>query len=445
MTDTAAPPPQSPVLRQPAPWLRWTAVVLAAAGWYVSLELARVSARGQHDSPFMNAVCGNHTNDSGCTAVLTSPQAYLTTGNQPGGVKLPVSVLGMGYFLFVALWYLFVGPPTRDRRMWHWIILATVIWGAWESINYIQVMAFELHRWCGGCLVAHAINGALLIVTLLAWPRRNIPQTSASHPTPRLALSTLTAGGLGFLLHLAVIYVIIAGNILRTERARYADLLYDPEFVTWDYRRQPEFDIALREDEFLAGDPNAPHTAFVFSDFQCPSCRELHVTLERVLANHPDDLRIAYRYYPQDPACNPNPDYHAGGHASGCIAARAAEAVRHIAGDRAYRQMCDLLYTRQRELPHLSGDAAQKRARTLIAEWVNEIGIDRAAFLSALDDPTITQRLDADISQAHELGLSAMPVVILDRRRLRGWTRMETWDVLLSPTAATQPVDDRNE
>ncbi len=418
------------------------AVLFCVAGWLVSADLLRVSAGGAAaDSPFLRAVCGGDGEGDGCKSVLTSPSAYFRIGSAPNSPRIPVSALGMAYFACAGLWYLFIGSPTRERRHWHVLILVLVIAGAFSSLSYVRLMAFVLHEWCGGCVAAHVLNGGLLLVTLLAWPWRAAKRPSAPHPGLRLVLATSTVGVLASFLHLFAVYLMIASSYVTRIEQRYKDVVQDSAYVQWNFGRQPIVDLKLSDDEHCTGAPEAPHTAVVFSDFQCTHCKTLHDLLAEILDRHPGRLRIAYRYYPQDPACNDNPDYVAGAHASACRAAAAVEAARVLGGPEAYERMRDTLFARQAQIPKRPPPQQTQAERELFADWAAELGLCRAAMLEAMDAPLVQERIQRDIALAHELGLKAMPAVFLDGRRLaHGWQMRSTWDALLAEDEASAEV-----
>jgi predicted DsbA family dithiol-disulfide isomerase len=54
----------------------------------------------------------------------------------------------------------------------------------------------------------------------------------------------------------------------------------------------------------------------------------------------------------------------------------------------------------------------------VLAGLAAEVGIDRTAFLAALDDPAHVAAVDADIAQAQAYGLSAVPATVIDGRYL---------------------------
>jgi len=417
-----------PPLVQPKPVLRWAAVLLAAAGWYLSFQSLRVSAGAEISDPVMRMVCGGPEDPGGCGSVLTSPQAYW--GRQTP-VPIPVSTFGLGYFAFVGLWYVLVGPPTRERRLWHVVLAAVVFLGVLQSLAYIRIMAVDLRQWCEVCLLTHAVNGALAVLTVLAWPWRRTPTAWRPHPPARLVLATTLAGALAFFGHVAVVYVYTAGAILQRRTAAYAEVLEDPVFIRWHFERQPTVDLPLYEDEWFAGSPTAANTVVIFSDFQCTHCRGAEQMIAEVLARYPDRLRVAHRYYPQDAECNPDPRYRAGGHAAACRAARAALAVRAVAGDAAYGQMRKLLYERQHEFPSKPLGKQDQAQQQCFEVWAAELGVDVAAFAAAMDSPAVHARVQADIALAEQLGVTAIPVVYLNRKRLLGWSQSETWNALL--------------
>lgn len=430
----------APRFAQPKGWLRWLAVLLAAAGWYVAWYSFRVSAGVEVRDALMEALCRGGEEPAaadGCAAVLTSDYAYWRVGGQASHLRIPTAVFGMGYFLFVAAWYLFVGPPTRSRAAWHLVILAAVLAGAGYSLYYLHVMASVLQQWCNSCLAAHGLNGALLLLTLLAFPWRPPRRPAGPHPSARLALAAALVGVLLLAVQFGWVFVNISGSLFRQADERLARIVRDPAYILWDFERQAVVDLPLGADELFAGSPTAPHTVVSFSDFRCRHCQEAHAMLVQVAEKHPDRLRLAFRYYPQDSVCNPNPKFRLTSHGVACRAARAAEAARRV-GDRdtalRYRK---LLWERQHQLPERQPD----QQRQLLEDWAAELGLDRAAFAAALESPAVSERIAADVALADRLGISEVPVLYLNGKRLAGWSRMEVWDVLLgAPGPATRPA-----
>lgn len=424
MTETSA----AALVCDPAPpssFLRWLAVGLAVAGWVLSSVLFAAGGRGVAQSALLDAVCGGGGAGAtwDCRSVLASRWGYLQIGPDEGALRLPVSALGMAYFGAVGLWYLFVGRATRARRGYHVLVLLVVAAGCLDSLEFVRVMAFELHQWCGLCLATHGVNGALLVVTILAWPWRSVGSASPPHPSGRLVLATSTAAVLLALCHLLVAVTLVQGTWLRRVGEAYRAIVDDPAYIAWDYERRPVEDLPVYPDEPLLGSPRAPHTVVVFGDFQCSQCRSAHDTLAALVQEHPGELRVAFRHFPQDPACNPHPNYRGGGHPGACRAARAVEAARIVGGSAAAVALRDLMYKQQRELE--SGH---------FVDWAREVGLEGGAFRAAMDSPAAMERVGADVELGLRLGISAVPVVYLDGRRLVGWSKPRIWEALLGVT-----------
>jgi protein-disulfide isomerase/uncharacterized membrane protein len=418
---------------QPKPWLRWLAVALAAAGWYVSMRAFLVSAQTAGHDPLLARFCGapDASGLDDCSAVLTSPQAYVPLGHEAGSLRIPMATFGMAYFAAFLFWHLFIGPPTYDRRGWHIVPVLVLIGGMWYSVSAIGVMWHVLNRWCPICLAAHGLNGGLVLLTLIAWPWRAPRAPVRPHPSARLALAVVMAGVFSLLLHVLYVDLVLAGSILKERTAEYAKVLGDPQFIRWNYERQSPADIPLYGDEVFEGSPDAPHTVVAFGDFQCTVCKRAHEMLTEVAKKYPGQLRIAFRYYPEDPACNANPRFRIGGHLSGCRAARAAEAARAVGGTEAYRKMQALLWERQNQLlrtPLAQQSAAQRQQ---FEDWAAELDLDRAAFGQAMESAAASERIGSDIELAKKLDVSVVPIVYMDGKRILGWNKPETWDVLL--------------
>ncbi len=432
----------SPAFRQPKNLLRWLAIALSVAGWFMSLQLLQLSLGSAQANPFLAAFCRGMeagAGESDCGSVIGSPQGYVQLfRNWP---KLPVSALGMAYFATVGLWFVLIGPPTRAGRGWHLCLALIVLCGAAASLNFIRIMAFELHRWCLVCLATHAVNGGLVLLTVLAYPWRAGREPAPAHPTRRLVLATGVSSLLVLINHLGFAYIVLLASAIVERGKAYAAVLDDPAFVRWDYERQPTVFIPAYEDEVYEGWAEAADTVVVFSDFQCPQCRTQHEVLGQVLRKYPGRLRIALRHLPLDSDCNPQARL-SGAHPSACRAARAVEAARLIGGPEQCLAMRQKLWDHQAAIPKRRYEQQSAAQRGLFADWAAELGMDRAAFEAAMDSPAATARVQADLELAGRLGVVEAPTVYLNGKLLRAARQMTAWQALLGPPpeSSTQPA-----
>jgi protein-disulfide isomerase len=436
---------------------RWTlrvaGLLLAAAGWWLSVDLTQLSGGGRASNPWLQSQCGGPEarNAGDCLSVLASKHAYLTlpggrqeqdeapatqpATSQPApvaeGPRIPWSVIGSAYFAFVFCWFLFVGPPVGNGRWWYAILLIVLIVGAFHSASFTHTMAVVLKRWCVGCVAAHVVNFGLLGVGLLGLlTRRRIPG-EPSHPRAALAGATLLAGVMfGMFL---ITYAALGGM---SDRARDATKLWmtivrDPDYPVLAGRqfvRQPIVNLPARAPEYSIGQPTAPNVIVAFIDFQCPSCKQFADVLDQVLDKSPDKVRADLRHFPHDRSCNP---HHRGGHPAACAAARAAEAARKVGGSAAFAKMKDLMYKRQAELEEAD-----------FVRWAVECGLDAQRFEAELKSEAVAQQVREDIELGNSLGVRSIPAPFFNGRKVDYWSNPSFWEILikLPPQAFQQPT-----
>ena len=419
-TAQSAPSAASPKRPRAAAVLGWAGLILAALGWWLSFDLLRLSEGLDATNPLVQAQCGGQSGSGDCLSVLRSERAK-------GPLGIPWAAVGMGYFAFVGVWYVFVGVPQRGQRRWLAPVALLVAAGLLSSAQLVGVMAVVLKTWCFGCLLTHGVNAALAIVTTAAFLVGGKPAPIAAHPAPRLAAATLLAAFSLALLNVTFVQLGRVGGKAIALRDQLLEITEDAEYIRMRYTRQAAVDIPLRDDEPWVGDADAPNTLVAFTDFQCPICAKAAQIIADALQKHSGRMRVTYRNFPQDSDCNPH--YPRRFHPAACNAARAAEAARLVGGADKAHQMRSLMYQRQREL-----EANRYQA------WASEIGLDATAFAAAMQSNQVDQRITEDMALGGKLGLEAMPVLFLNGRRLRFWQSAAIWDALLSDIPATQPA-----
>lgn len=420
----------APLAAVPRNSIRWIAIILAVAGWWISGRLLATSFAGQISGPLLQALCRGDASDdqtSDCQSVLASEWASIPISATPGAPRMPIAAYGMGYFAFVGLWYLLIGCPTHDRRPWHFVLLAVVVVGLLASLHYTYVMYAVLERWCLGCTVVHGVNAALGLLTLLAFPLRREKIRYEPHPRGRLVIATFTGGCFLFLLHVVITFVFVQNRYVSYVAGAYESLTTDPDYIQWHYARQPVVEIPEDIERGWIGEQDAANTLVVFLDFECSACKKAHEVITNAMNRHPGALRVSLRHYPLDPACNQH--VPAAKHPSACAAAAIAEAVRIDGDAEQFATFKKLLYERQYEL---------KRAN--YAAWIDEIGLDGREVTATSRTQAVRDRITTDIELAHALGVTAAPALFLNSRKLDFWSKPETWDALLAehqPPAAS--------
>lgn len=141
------------------------------------------------------------------------------------------------------------------------------------------------------------------------------------------------------------------------------------------------------------GAENAPVEIVVFSEFQCPYCASLVLTLDQVLEKHDGRVKIVFKNYPLR------------NHAFSLPSAAAA-----LAGYRQgkFWEFHDRLFENTKELSN------QK-----IQEIAVQLGLDMARFSKDMQSPETMAVIRQDMSDATQAGVAGTPSVFINGRLLR--------------------------
>jgi protein-disulfide isomerase len=157
----------------------------------------------------------------------------------------------------------------------------------------------------------------------------------------------------------------------------------------------PRFEVAIEETDPSLGPESAPVTLVEFSDLQCPFCRSVAPTLERLREAYGDRIRIVWKDFPLT-QIHPQ-------------AFQAGEAA-HCAGEQGrFWEYHDRLFANQDRL--LPDDLRAHAAG---------IGLDAAAFDACLAASTYAGRVQAGVTQGTSLGVSSTPTVYVNGRLISG-------------------------
>jgi protein-disulfide isomerase len=153
-------------------------------------------------------------------------------------------------------------------------------------------------------------------------------------------------------------------------------------------------DVPVRPDDPVRGNPKAPVTVVLFSDFQCPFCARVGPALDQLQREYGDKVRVAWKHQPL------------GMHPQALPAAEAAEAAREQGK---FWPMHDRLFAAQREL---SADTYRRIAR--------EIGLDLGKFDAAVASGRNRTRIQEDQAVASRVGAGGTPTMFVNGERVVG-------------------------
>jgi protein-disulfide isomerase len=144
----------------------------------------------------------------------------------------------------------------------------------------------------------------------------------------------------------------------------------------------------------VRGDSDAKITIVEFADFQCPYCGHVGPTLDQIMDEYGEDVRIAFKHLPLS--------FHE--------QARGA----HQAAEAAHRQgrfweMHDLIFANQRRLSEED-----------YLGYAAEMGLDLQQFKSDAASQSVKSRIAEDLETARSLSVTGTPAFFINGRFLSG-------------------------
>ncbi len=146
------------------------------------------------------------------------------------------------------------------------------------------------------------------------------------------------------------------------------------------------------------GPANASVTLVAFEDLQCPSCKQAHPILEKLLAEVPGS-RIVFQHFPLTAI-----------HKWAFRAAVVSECVADES-DEAFWKFVDSVFDHQAEITE--ANAEQKLLAYAVAA-----GADSSALRACVARPEAGHRVNASLELGRSLGVSATPTVFINGRKV---------------------------
>ncbi|MFK7961869.1 MAG: DsbA family protein [Phycisphaerales bacterium] len=142
----------------------------------------------------------------------------------------------------------------------------------------------------------------------------------------------------------------------------------------------------------------------VWTDPAIASVRTLDARLATLRQEHPG-LRVAYRHYPLDPACNPGAPRDLG--AGSCFAARIMAAAEVIGDPAAALRVREIV-----------GVAPSPITDGIVRVAAAAAGLDADALRAAMSSPEVDAIVAGDVAAGRRAGLRGVPLVFVDGRRV---------------------------
>ncbi|MDP2910514.1 MAG: DsbA family protein [bacterium] len=145
----------------------------------------------------------------------------------------------------------------------------------------------------------------------------------------------------------------------------------------------------------IRGDFSAPITLVEFSDFECPFCVRHLPTLNKILSDYPNQVRLVYKHFPL--GFHPNSQ-------------KAAEASECADEQGKFWEYHDKLFENQP-----AGYSLDK-----FKQWAKDLGLNSGKFNDCLDSGKFAQKVQADFQEGSEKGVNGTPATFVNGQLISG-------------------------
>ena len=152
------------------------------------------------------------------------------------------------------------------------------------------------------------------------------------------------------------------------------------------------------------GNPDAEIVMLEFSDFQCPSCKRMNLTLKSLIKSYGNQILLVYKNFPLDNKCNPS----------------MPGPMHQLACDMATLARCAGQYGKFWQYHDLVFDNQQSASPALLRSWAKEVGLNDEQIKTCLSSKSIIDKIRDDIQIANKLGVNSTPTFYINGYKFVG-------------------------
>lgn len=144
--------------------------------------------------------------------------------------------------------------------------------------------------------------------------------------------------------------------------------------------------------DHLMGSPNAEITIVLYSDIECPYCKQFHTTMKKVMDTYGKDGKVnwVYRHLPIKSL-----------HPSAPKIAEATECAAELGGNEKFWQYLDKVV--------VTTSITAQNLTTQLVTIAGEINLNKANFQQCLESNKYSQKISDSIQEATALGIQGTP------------------------------------
>lgn len=162
---------------------------------------------------------------------------------------------------------------------------------------------------------------------------------------------------------------------------------------------------AVRAQIHLANSPargpaDAQVTVVEYSDFQCPSCRQLYQALREIVPRYPQ-VRFVFKDFP-------------------LVQIHPWAMTAAIAGRCAFEQNPDAFWKLHDSIFENQGVISAENAWQKMMDFAGQVGLNADSFRTCMASPEANQAVQANLREGQELKIANTPTVFVNGRRIVG-------------------------
>jgi protein-disulfide isomerase len=159
---------------------------------------------------------------------------------------------------------------------------------------------------------------------------------------------------------------------------------------------------AVSGSDHIRGNKNAKVTLIVVSDYQCPYCQRHETTINQLLKDYGDKIRVVWRNFPLS-SIHP-------------YAQKAAEAGECAGEQGKFWEMHDKMFENQSALDEAS-----------LKSYAKSLGLNSGSFESCLTSGKMADKVTKQASEAQAAGISGTPGTFVNDQLVKGAYPIDTF------------------
>ncbi len=163
----------------------------------------------------------------------------------------------------------------------------------------------------------------------------------------------------------------------------------------------PIQNFEITQDDHIRGNFDAPITLVEFSDFECPFCARHYPTLQKIVNDYPEKVRLVYKHFPL--SFHPN-------------AQKASESSECASEQGQFWEYHDKLFENLQTGYSLDN----------FKNWAKDLGLDEQQFNACLDSGKYAQKVKADFQEGSAKGVNGTPATFINGQLVSGALPYET-------------------